>query len=138
MPVLFTFDIRGAPPPERRRVQSFLERFGWENIGGSSYRYPRRGTRDQPVEDWLNHVVPALMLFRCYILSSGRQLPRFTIDVQSSVGFNEATQFGLGPKPGTGVRRRRPRIRVKLYKPTTSAFGEKKLRNWLESVAYPY
>src|ERR1700730_14657234 len=88
MPVVFTFEVRAAPPQERNRIQSFFERFGWENIGGSSYRYPRLGTDDQPVEDWLNHVVPALMLFRCYILSSRRQLPKFTIDVQASAGHN--------------------------------------------------
>jgi hypothetical protein len=40
MPVVFTFDIKGAPSNEYNRIQSFFERFGWENLGGSSYRYP--------------------------------------------------------------------------------------------------
>jgi hypothetical protein len=136
MPIVFTFDVRNAPPGERNRIQSFFERFGWENIGGSSYRYPRLGTDDQPVEDWLNHIVPALMLFRTYILSSGRQLPRFTIDVQSSSGYNSETQFGSPPSPGTG--KGKGRRRMKLYPKALAAFGEKNLRNWLDGITYPY
>ncbi len=94
MAVIITFDIEGAPPQERNRIQSFFERLGWENLGGSSYRYPRLGTDDQPVEDWFNHVVPALMLFRTYALKSERKISKFTIDVQSSSGHNPATDFG--------------------------------------------
>jgi hypothetical protein len=132
MPVVFTFDVQGASPLERNRVQSFFERFGWENIGGSSYRYPRLGTEDQPVEDWMNHIVPALMLFRTYIVSSQRALPRFTIDVQSSSGRNAETHYGRAPRRGNG------RNRVRLYPTNQPAFGEQQLRNWLDGIAYPY
>ncbi|HEX3365576.1 hypothetical protein [Phenylobacterium sp.] len=129
MPVIATFDIVGANPQERNRIQSFFERLGWENLGGSSYRYPRLGTNDQPVEDWLNHIVPALMLFRAFIVSSGRELRRFTIDVQSSSGYNPVTQFGAAPTDGAGLN---------LYPPTNSAFGEANLRHWITGVEYPY
>ena len=132
MPVVFTFDIEGAPPVERNRIQSFFERFGWQNIGGSSYRYPRLGTTDQPVEDWLNHIIPALMLFRTYILSSRRRVPLFTIDVQSSAGYSQTTLQGTRARPGNGNRR------MTLYPPANNAFGEANLRDWLDSVTFPY
>ena len=137
MPVVFTFDIEGAPPQERNRIQSFFERFGWENIGGSSYRYPRLGTRDQPVEDWFNHVVPALMLFRTYILSSGRRVNRFTLDTQSSSGFNRNSQPVFGRAPVRGRRRNGNRY-IRLYQPRNGAFGEANLLDWLDGIVYPY
>ncbi len=54
MPVVITFDIEGAEPIERNRIQSFFERLVGKISGeartdtGSSYRYSRLGT-DQPV-----------------------------------------------------------------------------------------
>jgi hypothetical protein len=88
MPVLLTYELEGAETSEHNRLQSFFERLGWENLGGSSYRYPRLGTTDQPVEDWLNHIVPALMLFRAFVLKSNSKLKQLTLDVQSSSGYN--------------------------------------------------
>jgi len=132
MPVVFTFDLSDATPIQHNRVQSFLERLGWENIGGSAYRYPKLGTTDQPVEDWFNHVVPALMLFRAFVLKSGIPLPRFTLDVQSSSGRSIGTKFGERPRPGKGPRR------VKLYPTRQAAFGERNLREWLDNIDYPY
>jgi hypothetical protein len=129
MPIVVTFDIEGAPPRDRNRIQSFFERLGWENLGGSSYRYPRLGS-DQPVEDWFNHIIPALMLFRTYLISSGKTLSKFTLDVQASSGFNPTTKYGCAP---TNV----PPALV-LYDPNSQAFGEKKLLDWLASVSYPY
>jgi hypothetical protein len=129
MPVVVTFDIEGAQPVEHNRVQSFFERFGWENLGGSSYRYPRLGTDDQPVEDWLNHVVPALMLFRTYVVQTNKNLKTFTIDIQSSAGINQNTQFGNPPTTGTAAQ---------LYQPSNVAFGEQNLRNWIDGINYPY
>jgi hypothetical protein len=63
MPVIFSFDIEGASSKERNRLQCMFERLGWGNLGGSSYRYPKLGTTPY-TEDWFNHVIPALMLFR--------------------------------------------------------------------------
>jgi hypothetical protein len=129
MPIVITFDIQGAPPVERNRIQSFFQRFGWENLGGSSYRYPRLGTVDQPVEDWFNHVVPALMLFRAYLLSSGRPLTKFTLDVQSSSGYSPNSNYGNAPRAGHDVT---------LYTSTNLQFGEQNLRDWLDGLTYPY
>ena len=128
MPILFSFDIKGAPPGERNRLQSFFERLGWENVGGSSYRYPPLGTQPQ-TEDWFNCVIPALMLFRAFILRSGRRLTKFSLDTQSSTGYNRASKYG-----------RRPRAGAKMSFESTSqpAFGARNLREWLEQVTWPY
>jgi hypothetical protein len=47
MPVVLTFDIKGATTSQLNRIQSFFQRFGWENLGGSAYRYPRLGTNEK-------------------------------------------------------------------------------------------
>ena len=130
MPIVFTYDLTGATPPESNRIQSFFERLGWQNLGGSAYRYPPLGTQpDNPVEDWFNHVIPALMLFRTYIIDSKRELPKFTLDVQSSIGRDSDSKFGTSPQSGEEVTlcdTRRPQ------------FGEAQLRKWLNDITYPY
>ena len=130
MPVVFTFDISGAPSVERNRIQSFFERFGWQNLGGSAYRYPRLGAeREHPVENWFNHVIPALMLFRVYVVDSGRELTSYTLDIQSSAGMNPDAAFGTPPETGD---------EIDLYSPNNPQFGEANLRNWLDEIDYPY
>ena len=130
MPIVFTFDIRGAPPVERNRIQSFFERFVWQNLGGSAYRYPRLGVeREHPVENWFNHVIPALMLFRVYVVESGRELTSYTLDIQSSAGMNPYTGFGTPPEEAHEIN---------LYPPNNSQFGETNLRDWLDEIDYPY
>ena len=130
MPIVFTFDLSGAPSAERNRIQSFFERLGWQNLGGSAYRYPRLGIHVRnPVEDWFNHVIPALMLFRAYVLDSGRELPKFTLDIQSSAGRDRDSDFGTPPLTGGDIE---------LYDTRQAQFGEKNLRRWLTGVKYPY
>lgn len=99
-----------------------------QNLGGSSYRYPKLGS-DKPVEDWLNHVIPALTLFRSYILTNKRQLNKFTLDVQSSTGLNPDTGYDHPPYPPKNVE---------LYTPTNNQFGEQKLRDWMQGITFPY
>src|SRR5690348_16853257 len=101
MPVVLTFDITDAGPNEYNRIQSCFERLGWQSLGGTAYRYPRLGSK-QRVEDWFNHVVPALMLFRAYVRSTSGRLTRFTLDVQSSAGFDEDGKFGDAPAAASG------------------------------------
>ena len=148
MPVLLTYDLEGAAPAEFNRLQSMFERLGWEKLGGSSYRYPRLGTTDQPVEDWLNHVVPALMLFRTFAIKSPSELRQFTLDVQSSAGYQKSTAFGSPPLSGTDMKLatkqakkatgKAKKIRKKLYAPGNGSFGEKNLIDWLDDIEYPY
>ena len=134
MPVILTFDLKGAPSAEHNRIQSFFERFGWQNLGGSSYRYPRLGTslEEQPVENWFNHVIPALMLFRSYVIASRRELTKFSLDVQTSTGLHRSPNgeiFGAPPLPADELH---------FYAPNNVSFGESNLRDWLGAVTYPY
>jgi hypothetical protein len=110
------------------RVQSFFERFGWENLGGSSYRYPRLGSRRR-TEDWFNHVIPALMLFRAFSVCPRIRLKKFTLDVQAFTGYNSVRRYGRPPVNTSSKR-------FKLYS-SNSAFGTKKLQQWVNGVTYP-
>lgn len=148
MPVLLTYDLEGAETAEFNRLQSMFERLGWEKLGGSSYRYPRLGTTDQPVEDWLNHVVPALMLFRAFAIKSAAELKQFTLDIQSSSGYQQSTAFGSTPLSGTAMKAmttqakkatgKSKKLGKKLYRPGNPSFGEKNLIDWLDDIEYPY
>lgn len=65
MPIAMTFDIERPTPLEQSRLRSAFGRLGWEHLGNTAYRYPKL---HQPtaIEDWFNHVVPALMLLRTF------------------------------------------------------------------------
>ena len=130
MPIVVTFDIQGAQPAERNRIRSLFERLGWEALGGTAYRYQILAGNSQ-LEDWFNHVVPALMLIRAYILKSGRPLTRFSLDAQSSTGMNPGAGYGT---------RRVPVAKLFFYPPGNPQFGEENLRVWLDAVtaAFPY
>jgi hypothetical protein len=132
MPIFFTFDISAAPSNERNRIQSMFERLKWQHIGGSAYRYPRLGTtdEDQPVENWFNHVISALMLFRTYIVESGRTLSKYTLDVQTSAGLDPDTDFGNPPVSGSDIDFEDT--------PGNTSFGRSNLVAWLEEISYPY
>lgn len=148
MPVLLTYDLEGATSAEFNRLQSMFERLGWEKLGGSSYRYPRLGTTSQPVEDWLNHVVPALMLFRTFVIKSASDLRQFTLDVQSSSGYQKSTNFGSAPLSGSEMKATTSKVKKsitkvkkankKIYIPKNTSFGEKNLIEWLDEIEYPY
>lgn len=131
MAVVITFDLTGYEQNDHARIKTMFERFGWENLGGSAYRYPRLGTDDQPIEDWLNHVVPALMLFRTYLTSRpGVTLKKFTLDSNASSGYNPLTGFGNPPLPGAEAAPYTPVDKGK--------FGKKQLREWLDGITFPY
>jgi hypothetical protein len=133
MPIVFSYDLKKATEIDRNRLQSMFLRFGWENVGGSCYRYPPlpRVTKSKqntsPVrEDWLNNVVPAIMCFRAFIMKRGIKLTKHSIDIQTSSGSH-------GAQPRTGAK-------VELEDPHQKSFGEKNLRSWLDGVtgAIPY
>jgi hypothetical protein len=100
VPIIVTFDIQRPTPAELHRIQGFFERLGWEHLGNTAYRYPQlHGQR--PAEDWFNHVIPALMLLRAFAryAATGRNIRKFSLDVQSSTGFNPETGVGSPPLP---------------------------------------
>ena len=130
MPIIVTFDIAKGNVSDYGRIQSFFERFGWENLGGTAYRYPPLGVEDS-AEDWFNRVIPALMLLREALLKAKlnkRRLYRFTLDVQSSTGY-AYKRYGKPPVSSKNIR---------LETPSNLQFGEKNLRDWLTKVEYPY
>ena len=93
MPVTLTFDIEDASVKDandRERIFLAFERLGWENIGGSCWRYPKLSDGQQHAsEDWFNHVIPALMYFRALVEHSGMNVTQFTIDAHSEAGYRE-------------------------------------------------
>src|SRR5438876_5323 len=99
VPVTVTFDIVQPTPPELNRIRGFFERLGWEHLGNTAYRYPKLHGQ-HPTEDWFNHVIPALMMLRAFArhaATTGRNIRKFSIDVQSSTGFDPITNVGIPP-----------------------------------------
>lgn len=136
MAVMFSYDLSNQDPADHNRIQSLFERFNWERIGGSCYRYPKMAesvpaSRETKPEDWLNCVVPALMLFRAYVQKRDLELKKYSLDAHSSTGYSvervleNALHEGQGMDFGTTDQ---------------PAFGEKNLRAWLDAVkeAVPY
>lgn len=133
MPVVFTFDVTGAADVGgqsfQSRIQASFQRLGWQHLGGTAYRYPSLNAA-YPTEDWLNHVIPAFFLFRTMALVHNVQLAKFTVDAQSSTGFDADTAVGTPPVSGPNIR---------LYPPNhQNMFGEANLINWIEGVTSPY
>jgi hypothetical protein len=133
MSVVFTFDVSGAAlvggQDVRNRVQTAFQRLGWQHLGGTAYRYPRFGA-EHTTEDWLNHVVPALMLFRTLIQTNNINLVKYTLDIQSSTGFDGNVPVGSAALPAAGIP---------LYDPNNpNMFGEANLRAWIAGIASPY
>lgn len=98
MPITVSFDVESqsvTDPNDRTRIQVAFLRLGWEHIGGSCWRYPRLGTINVS-EDWLNHVIPALMYFRSIVEHSGMNVYRFTIDAHSEAGYRGDTNPSVG------------------------------------------
>lgn len=127
MPIMFSYNLTGAAGINNNHIQSLFERFGWENVGGSCYRFPPLASDPMHPEDWLNRVIPALMLVRAYALKKGLTVSRFSIDAHSSTGHD-----GKYGDP--------PLAQPILMTPGNGSFGEKNLNDWLDAVtaAVPY
>lgn len=128
MPIMFSYNLVSASTDQQNRVQSLFERFGWENVGGSCYRYPPLRRRPA-AEDWLNHVIPALMLFRAFVLKQNLQVNRYSLDAHSSTGHTAAV-----PNPIVGAGH------IDLVRPNNQQFGARNLIEWLEGTtgSVPY
>lgn len=127
MPILFSYDLRAADKADHNRLQSAFKRFGWEHLGGSAFRYPALA-EDAIQEDWLNHVVPALMVFRAYALSRGAVVTKFSLDAQTSTGYRASRNASAKPQSAEKI--------VADTRP--QAFGKKQLVALLGSFAWPY
>src|SRR3954453_11682387 len=110
MPITVTFDIDRPTPLQLNRLRSAFQRLGWEHLGNTASGYPKLHEHDA-VEDWFNHVVPALMLLRAFavhLLADGRRLDKFSIDVQSTTGHDPTTGVGTPPLPADDIRFSQP------------------------------
>src|SRR5437763_833491 len=133
MPITVTFDIQQPSSQELNRIRGFFERLGWEHLGNTAYRYPKLHGQHL-TEDWFNHVIPALMLLRAFARFApqiGCTVERFSIDVQSSTGYNPVTGVGTLPLPSA---------QVTFSQPSRSgrAFGKQQLDAWLDAITWPY
>lgn len=90
MPVTITYDFSGADSNDLTTIRSMFERLHWRRLGGSVFRYDGVADVDYRREDWLNHVIPALMFFRSYVLAHEMNLAKFTLDSHSVVFIDES------------------------------------------------
>src|SRR5271165_6375409 len=133
MPIIVTFDVERPTSSELNRIRGFFERLGWEHLGNTAYRYPKLHG-DHPTEDWFNHVIPALMMLRAFArhaASTGRNLHKCSIDVQSSTGFNPTTQTGTLPLPAG-------EITYSQLSRFGRSFAQQRLETWIDGIGWPY
>jgi hypothetical protein len=133
VPIIVTFDVERPTSAELDRIRGVFERLGWERLGNTAYRYPKLHETDA-VEDWFNHVIPALALLRAfarYAVDSGRSISKFSIDVQSSTGFNPITGVGRLPLAGHDIPLSPPSV-------SGEKFGRRRLIDWIDALEWPY
>jgi hypothetical protein len=112
---------------DRTRIRLAFQRFGWETIGGTAYRYPPLSTDEDDsdeLEDWFNHVVPALMYMRSLIDSQNIDVTNYTIDAFSSTGWRNGTD---GPEIQSSEN-------IDMSSDTTSGdpvLSEERLQRWM-------
>ncbi len=128
MSVTVTYDFRCAKPNQLTTIRSMFERFHWKRLGGSVFRYDGTGEPQERMEDWLNHVVPALMFFRSYVMAHEMELTRFTLDSHSVVVIDHSDStltFGSVPLDGSNLI---------LKVPSNSQVSEQALRVFVDSA----
>lgn len=133
MPITLTYDFDESTindTNDRTRIIACFQRFGWEHIGGSAWRYPALGTANIS-EDWFNHVIPALMYFRSIVEHAGIGVYNFTIDAHSEAGHRGRATPPLG-EPIT------PGANLVLYPANTTydaTLSEARLRRFVTDAA---
>jgi hypothetical protein len=131
--ITVTFDLSHPRPIDLNRIRGLFERLGWEHLGNTAYRYPRLHGQ-HPTEDWFNHVIPALMLlpaFAQFAPATGCSVEKFSIDVQSSTGYNPVTNVGTLPLPSA-------QITFSQSSRSGRAFGKQPLDAWLDAITWRY
>lgn len=118
--ITLSYDLQTDDNNHRNYLRSALERFGWQRVGGSVFRY-----EDNDYDDWLNRIVPSLMFFRSYILAMDIHLRFFTLDANSTTFLDHsdpAQPLGSPPDTGNGIN---------LVAPTNNQSSERKLRDFV-------
>lgn len=126
MPITVSYDLTVADNNERNYVRSMFERFGWDRLGGSVFRYSV--TDDTGQEDWLNDVIPALMIFRSYCLAHKIKVNFFTLDASSVTRLDASNSTAIvGTEPRNGKD-------LDLYAPTNVQSSEERIRRAVTAV----
>lgn len=126
MPITVSYDLANADDNARNYVRRMFERFCWDRIGGSVFRYDLHDDTGQ--EDWLNDVVPALMIFRSYCLARNIQVRFFTLDASSVTRIDASDPEALvGTKPEKGDS-------LTLCAPSNLHSSEKRIRRAVTSM----
>jgi hypothetical protein len=128
MPITITYDFSVKSGNHHSYVRSSFERFGWEQIGGSTVTYSGRMIGGRLQEDWFNDVAPAIMHFRSYVLKHKLKLNKFTINAASFsiVDYTPSNKKKLGRRPLAGSN-------LKLKKPTNNQSSAKRLQAFVDS-----
>ena len=129
MPVTLSYDVTNIDNNARNYIRSMLERFHWQRLGGSVFRYDgveqADGTR---YEDWLNHIAPSLMFLRAFLLNRRIALRFLTVDA-SSISFldhsDPSIQLGTTPQSGR---------QVELASPSNDQSSERTIRDFLDAA----
>jgi hypothetical protein len=126
MPITVSYDLTQASPAERNYIRSMFERFCWTRLGGSVFRYDWKDKTGQ--EDWLNDVVPALMIFRAYTLAKNIKVTFFTLDTMSVTRLDTSdSQSVVGTEIESGANKN-------FCEPTNQQSSEKRLRRAITAV----
>lgn len=135
MPITITFDIEEASVTDsndRTRILLAFTRFGWENIGGSCWRYPSlAGGGGHHSEDWFNQVIPALMYFRSLVVHSAMNVTQFSIDAHSEAGYRSAPAVGQPIKDGNNLALSNPN----MAPGTEAALSDARLKQFVIDAA---
>jgi hypothetical protein len=126
MPITVSYDHSDASTNERNYIRSMFERFCWKRLGGSVFRYDWKDKTDQ--EDWLNDVVPALMIFRSYCLAKKIKITFFTLD---TIGVTRLDTSDPGAVVGTEVEGGDGK---RFCNPTNFQSSEKRLRRAITAM----
>jgi hypothetical protein len=127
MPITVSYDITDANSNERNYIRSMFERFCWNRLGGSVFRCDWKDKSGQ--EDWLNDVVPALMIFRSYCLAKKIKVTFFTLDTASVTRLDTSD---AGAIVGTEIEAGDEKT---FCNPTNSQSSEKRLKRAITAMA---
>jgi hypothetical protein len=124
MPITISYDLETDDTNHRNYVLSMFERFGWERFGGSVLRYELGDSQ----EDWLNDVIPALMLFRSYVIAKDIKLKFLTLDTNSVSRIDQSDPDAtLGWEPNDGDK-------IALLTPSNAQSSERRIRRAINGM----
>ena len=126
MPITISYDLRTDNNNHRNYVRSMFERFSWTRLGGSVLRYNWQDENGQ--EDWLNDVIPSLMIFRSYCIAHNINIVYFTLDTSSVTRIDASDPDAVvGAIPLNGDE-------VLLVTPTNNQSSEERIRRSITSM----